>query len=72
MSVWTTNTAQGEVGSAAWVLVFVFVVFVRFAYCAMTGRRSREVSMMASVESFVASVLETTWAVGAGVLAAKG
>jgi len=70
MVVWATNPAQGEVDSAAWLLVFLFFAAVKAVSNAMTELRSQEVDMMANVKSFAAGVVETIWAVGAGVLAA--
>jgi hypothetical protein len=52
------------------VLVLLLFSGVKLFSGKMTELRSQEVSMMANVKSFVGSVLETIWAVGAGVLAA--
>jgi hypothetical protein len=70
MVVWTTNTAQGVVGSAAWVFGLLCVSGWKYLSEALTELRSLEVCMMANTKSFVGCVLETIWAVGAGVLAA--
>jgi hypothetical protein len=65
-----TNTAQGVVGSAAWVFGLLYVSGWKYLSEALTELRSLEVCMMANTKSFVGCVLETIWAVGAGVLAA--
>ncbi len=68
--VWATNTAHGEVGSAAWVFGLLYVSGWRYLSEALIKLQSLEVCMMANTKSFVGCVLETIWAVGAGVLAA--
>jgi hypothetical protein len=54
------------------MIVFLSLVAVKAVSEAVTGLRSQEVSMMANVRSFAVGVVETIWAVGAGVLAARG
>jgi hypothetical protein len=56
----------GEVGPAAWILWFLYLVV-----CKWSVTECQEVSMIANVRSsLMVSVFETLWAVGTSVLAA--
>ena len=67
---WATNTAHCGVRSAAWMFGLLCVFGWKYLSEAWIELSSLEVCMMANTKSFIGGVLETIWAVGAGVLAA--